>query len=152
MSSFNKVILMGNLTRDPELRSTSGGTHVADVSLAMNESWQDKDKTTQERVTFVDVTFWGKQAETLARWKKKGDPLMIEGRLTMDEWTDKESGKKRQRLKVTGTGFTFLGKGESGGNGEKPARKPERKPAHDEQGYDDYATSLPADGKQDPDF
>ncbi len=118
MSSFNKVIVMGNMTRDPELRSTPGGTQVTDIALAVNDNWTDAQGNKQERVTFVDITFWGKQAETLCRWKKKGDPLLVEGRLQMDEWTDKQSGEKRKKLKVVGVSFTFVGRsggGEGGG-------------------------------------
>ena len=77
MSSFNKVILMGNLTRTPELRTTPGGSQVTDIALAVNDVFTDSSGTKQERVTFVDITFWGKQAETLCRWKKKGDPLLV---------------------------------------------------------------------------
>ena len=118
MSSFSKVILMGNLTRDPELRSTPGGSQVTDVALAINDNYTDSQGNKQERVTFVDITFWGKQAETLCRWKKKGDPLLVEGRLQMDEWNDKQSGEKRKKLKVVGTNFTFVGsKGGGGGSG-----------------------------------
>ncbi len=120
MSSFNKVIVMGNMTRDPELRSTPGGTQVTDIALAVNDNWTDAQGNKQERVTFVDITFWGKQAETLCRWKKKGDPLLVEGRLQMDEWTDKQSGEKRKKLKVVGVSFTFVGRsggGDGGGGG-----------------------------------
>ncbi|MCL4731137.1 MAG: single-stranded DNA-binding protein, partial [Planctomycetes bacterium] len=117
MSSFNKVILMGNLTRDPELRSTPGGAQVTEITLAVNDVYTDKQGNRQERTDFIYVTFWGKQAETLTRWKKKGDPLLIEGRLRVDQWDDKETGKKRSALKVQGIGFTFLGRGGGGDGG-----------------------------------
>jgi len=161
MSSFNKVIVMGNLTRDPELRSTPGGSQVTDISLAINDNYTDSQGNKQERVTFVDITFWGKQAETLCRWKKKGDPLLVEGRLQMDEWNDKQSGEKRKKLKVVGTNFTFVGSkgggggGEGGRGGSKPAGKgggraePSGEPGG---GYDDYATSLPQGGGEEPPF
>lgn len=132
MSSFNKVILMGNLTRDPELRSTPGGAQVTDVALAINDNWTDAQGNKQERVTFVDITFWGKQAETLCRWKKKGDPLLVEGRLQMDEWNDKQSGEKRKKLKVVGVGFTFVGRGGVGGgdgNGGQPSGGGQNRPS-----------------------
>jgi len=149
MASFNKVILMGNLTRDPELRSTPGGSQVTDVDLAVNDSYTDSSGNKQERVTFVNITFWGKGAETLCRWKKKGDPLLVEGRLQLDTWTDKESGQKRQRLKVVGSQFTFVGRGGQGdGNKSKPAGN---QGAQDESGYDDsYATDLPPGGEEPP--
>jgi single-strand DNA-binding protein len=170
MSSFNKVILMGNLTRDPELRSTPGGSQVSDIALAINDNYTDSQGNKQERVTFVDITFWGKQAETLCRWKKKGDPLLVEGRLQMDEWNDKQSGEKRKKLKVIGIGFTFVGNkgggggeggggggsrgGQSGGRsqggkqgGGKQGAPGKSGPSEEPQGgYDDYATSLPEGG------
>jgi len=178
MSSFNKVILMGNLTRDPELRSTPGGAQVTEITLAVNDVYTDKSGNKQERVDFIYVTFWGKQAETLTRWKKKGDPLLIEGRLRMDQWDDKESGKKRSALKVQGIGFTFLGRGGQGGEGggggggsggggnrqssgnrgggggnrggSAPSRGDDSPP---ESSYDDrYATDLPPGGGEEPPF
>jgi single-strand DNA-binding protein len=117
MSSFNKVIVMGNLTRTPELRSTPGGQQVTDITLAINDVWYDSNRNKQERVTFVDITVWGKQAETLCRWKKQGDPLLVEGRLQQDKWVDKESGKNRTKLKVICNNFTFVGGQGGGGQG-----------------------------------
>ena len=120
MASFNKVILMGNLTRDPELRSTPGGAQLAEITLAVNDVYTDKSGAKQERVDFIDITFWGKQAETLCRWKKKGDPLLVEGSLRLDKWQDKETGQNRSKLKVQGMGFTFVGRaggGDGGGGG-----------------------------------
>jgi single-strand DNA-binding protein len=120
MASFNKVILMGNLTRDPELRSTPGGAQLAEITLAVNDVYTDKSGAKQERVDFIDITFWGKQAETLCRWKKKGDPLLVEGSLRLDKWQDKETGQNRSKLRVQGQGFTFVGRaggGDGGGGG-----------------------------------
>lgn len=108
--SFNKVILLGNLTRTPELRTIPSGTHVAEVTLAVNDVFS-KDGQKTERVTFVDVVVWGKQAETLCRWKKQGDPLLVEGRLQQDKWTDKQTGQQRSKLKVACVSFTFLARG-----------------------------------------
>lgn len=172
MSSFNKVIVMGNLTRDPELRSTPGGTQVTEISLAVNDNYTDSQGQRQERTTFVDITVWGKQAETLCRWKKKGDPLLVEGRLQMDEWTDKQSGEKRKKLKVVATGFTFVGRGggaeggggngggSRGGSNRQQGGRPQGKPAAQgggdfggaEGGYDNYATSLPQPEGEEPPF
>lgn len=127
MSSFNKVIIMGNLTRTPELRSTGGGTQVCDITVACNDSYQDKNGTTQERAVFVECTCWGKTAENVCRWKKQGDPILVEGRLMMDEWQDKETGKKRTKLKVTAVSVTFLGRGEKeGGDNGRQDQKPVR--------------------------
>ncbi|MBE7490900.1 MAG: single-stranded DNA-binding protein [Planctomycetes bacterium] len=163
MSSFNKVILMGNLTRDPELRSTPGGAQVTEITLAVNDVYTDKQGNRQERTDFIYVTFWGKQAETLTRWKKKGDPLLIEGRLRVDQWDDKETGKKRSALKVQGIGFTFLGRGGGGdggggGGGGRSgqgkggsSRAPARDDGPPEGSYDErYATDLPPGGEEPP--
>lgn len=172
MSSFNKVILMGNLTRTPELRSTPGGAQVTDITLAINDVYTDKSGTKQERVDFVDITFWGKQAETLCRWKKQGDPLLVEGRLRLDKWQDKESGQNRQKLKVQGINFTFVGRAGGGdgggGNRNQPANNqgnqnrgnqnqqqsgpPQQNNDDYGGGYDDYATSLPQGGGEEPPF
>lgn len=105
-------MLIGNLTRDPETRFTPKGTAVTDIGLAVNRQWKDEDENKREEVTFIDVTFWGKTAEILAKHSKKGDPLYIEGRLQLDSWKDKETGGNRTKLKVVGDNFQFLGKKE----------------------------------------
>ncbi|MES2466090.1 MAG: single-stranded DNA-binding protein [Verrucomicrobiota bacterium] len=118
MASLNKVMIIGNLTRDPELRYTPKGQAVVDLALAMNRRYV-VDGEKREEVTYVDVTFWGKGAEIISQYMKKGNPMYIEGRLRLDQWDDKESGKKQSRLKITGEEFQFLGgKGESGGGGQ----------------------------------
>lgn len=108
MASLNKVMLMGNLTRDPEVRYTPKGQAVTDIALAINRRYR-VDNETREEVTYVDVTFWGKQAEVLGQYMKKGRPLYVEGRLRLDSWEDKQTGQKRSRLTVTGEEFQFLG-------------------------------------------
>jgi single-strand DNA-binding protein len=118
MSSFNKVILMGNLTRDPELRYTPSGTAVAKLSLAVNRSWRSDSGETREEVTFVEVDSFGKQAETVGQYLKKGRPLLVEGRLKMDQWEDKQTGKKRSRLGVVLEGFRFIGAGPAQGSNQ----------------------------------
>lgn len=116
MASFNKVVVMGNLTRTPELRSTPGGTHVTDITVAVNENYTDQQGAKHESATFVDCTCWGKTAETVCRWKKQGDAVLVEGRLAQDKWQDKETGKNRTKLKVVAESVTFLGvKAESAG-------------------------------------
>lgn len=109
MPNLNKVMLMGNLTRDPELRYTPKGTAVAEISLAINRVWQNEQNQKQEETTFVDVTLWGRQAELVQQYVTKGQPLYVEGRLTIDTWDDKDTGKKRSRMKVTGESIQFLG-------------------------------------------
>ena len=107
MASVNKVILIGNLTRDPELRYTPKGSAVTDVGLACNRRYRVDDEL-REEVTYVDVTFWGSQAENVSKYLQKGRPLYVEGRLKLDTWDDKETGKKRSKLSVVGENFQFL--------------------------------------------
>ena len=118
MASFNKVILVGNLTRDPEVRYIPSGTAVCDISLAVNSQWTDK-KTNERReeVTFVDITLWGRTAEIAGEYLAKGRPVLIEGRLSLDSWEDKETGQKRSKLKVVADSMQLLGSREGGGSG-----------------------------------
>ena len=95
MPNLNKVQLMGNITRDPEVRYTPKGTAVTDISLAINRSFNSDDGERREETTFVDITFWGRQAEVIGEYMKKGRPLYVEGRLQLDSWEDKTSGKQR---------------------------------------------------------
>src|ERR1700747_585551 len=111
MASFNKVILAGNLTRDPELRYTPKGTAIARIGLAVNRTWKTETGESKEEVTFIDVDAFPRQAETLAQYLKKGSPRMVEGRLKLDQWDDKQTGQKRSRLGVVLEGFQFLGGG-----------------------------------------
>ncbi|MFT5470710.1 MAG: single-strand DNA-binding protein [Verrucomicrobiales bacterium] len=117
MASLNKVMLIGNLTRDPEIRYTPKGTAVTDLGLAINRTYSIDGGERREEVTFVDVTVWGKQAESAGQWLAKGRPVFIEGRLQMDEWDDKTSGQKRYRLKVVADGWQFVGPKSEGGPG-----------------------------------
>ena len=127
MASFNKVILVGNLTRDPEVRYTTGGTAVTDVSLAVNRQWTDRSTNERkEETTFVEVTLWGRTAEIAGEYLSKGRPCLIEGRLQLDQWEDKETGKKRSKLKVVGDTLQLLGsRGDGGGQstGGRPAAR-----------------------------
>jgi single-strand DNA-binding protein len=122
MASFNKVILMGNLTRDPELRYTPKGTAVAKLGLAVNRSWRNADGQQQDETTFVDVDAFGKQAETLGQYMQKGRPILIEGRLKLDQWEDKNTGQNRSKLGVTLEKFSFVGGGggQAGGSTNAP--------------------------------
>ena len=92
MSSYNKTILIGNLTRDPELRYTPSGTAIAKINLAINHKYRTQSGETREEVTFVEVDAFGQQAETIGQYVKKGRPLLVEGRLKMDQWEDKQTG------------------------------------------------------------
>lgn len=119
MPNLNKIQLMGNITRDPEVRYTPKGTAVTDISLAVNRSFSGDDGERREETTFVDITFWGRQAEVIGEYMKKGRPIYVEGRLQLDSWEDKTTGQQRSRLKVVGENFQFLGgREESGGGGQ----------------------------------
>lgn len=109
MASFNKVILLGNLTRDPELRFTPKGQAVAKLGLAVNRSYKTDTGETKEEVTFIDIDAWGKQAELIGQYLKKGNPLFVEGRLRLDQWDDKNTGQKVSKLKVVMENFQFVG-------------------------------------------
>ncbi len=113
-SGYNRVILMGNLTRDPELRYTPSGTAVSDLRLAVSTQ-RGRGNDRQEDTVFVDVTVWDRQAETCCEYLAKGRPVLVEGRLRMDEWEDRESGQKRSKLCVTASNVQFLGGGGDGG-------------------------------------
>ncbi len=109
MASVNKVFLMGNLTRDPELRYTTNGVAVADLGVAVNRAYTTKDGERREEVTFIDVTVWNRQAENCCQFLKKGRPIHVEGYLKLDSWDDKTSGEKRTKLKVEAENVQFLG-------------------------------------------
>ena len=124
MASFNKVILAGNLTRDPELRYTPKGTAVARITLAVNRTYTLEGGEKKEEVSFVDVDAWGRQAEVIAQYMKKGRPLLIEGRLKQDTWEDKNTKQKQSKLKVVLEGFTFIDSNRGEGAGAPPPSRP----------------------------
>ena len=109
MASYNKVLLMGNLTRDPEVRYTPKGTAIANLGLAVNRVYTTEGGEQKEEVTFIDIEVWGRQAETAGQYLAKGRPVFVEGRLKLDSWEDKESGQKRNKLKVVAERVQFLG-------------------------------------------
>lgn len=111
MSSFNRVILMGNLTRDPEVRYTQAGMPVVSFGLAVNERFKSSGGEWQDRATFVDVTIWGKRGEAFAKFHQKGKPAFIEGKLRLDTWEDKQGGGKRSKLYVVADDWEFVGSG-----------------------------------------
>ncbi|MFN0076246.1 MAG: single-stranded DNA-binding protein [Prosthecobacter sp.] len=147
MASYNKVMLIGNLTRDPEVRYTPKGSAVCDIGLAINRVYTSDSGEKVEEVTFVDVVLWGKTAELAGKYLHKGRPVHIEGRLQMESWEDKATGQKRTKLKVVGEQMQFLGspqggdrapaggggdeEGGSGGGGgyNRPAARPAQRPA-----------------------
>jgi len=127
MASFNKVILAGNLTRDPELRYTPKGTAVARITLAVNRTYTAEGGEKKEEVSFVDIDVWGRQAEVISQYMKKGRPLLVEGRLKQDTWEDKNTKQKQSKLKVVLEGFSFIdsNRGSEGGAApEAPRSRP----------------------------
>jgi single-strand DNA-binding protein len=124
MASFNKVILMGNLTRDPELRYTPKGMAIAKIGLAVNRRWTTETGEQKEEVTFVDIDAFGKQAETIGQYMRKGGAILVEGRLRLDQWDDKQTGQKRQRLGVVCENFRFVGSAQKNEDGSAPAPRP----------------------------
>ena len=118
MAGYNRVILIGNLTRDPQVKYTPAGTAVTEIGMAMSRQFTDK-QTGQRRdeVTFVDVTLWGRTAEIAGEYLNKGKQVMIEGRLQLDSWEDKQTQQKRYRLRVVGESMQMLGNREGGGGG-----------------------------------
>ncbi len=132
MANFNKVIIAGNLTRDPELRYTPKGTAIARLGMALNRTWKSETGETREEVTFVDVDAFGRQAEVLAQYVKKGRPLLVEGRLKLDTWEDKNTHQKQSKLRVVLEGFSFLdtkGSDAAAPGAEVPRARPAAAPA-----------------------
>jgi len=124
MANLNRVLLIGNLTRDPEVRYTPKGTAVADIGLAVNRVYSGEDGEKREETTFVDVTLWGRQAEVAGQYLKKGRPVFIEGRLQLDTWDDKQTGQKRSRLRVVCENMQLLGSRSETEGSPSPARRP----------------------------
>jgi len=117
MANLNKVMLIGNLTRDPEIKYTPKGTAIADIGMAVNRNYTTESGEKREEVTFIDVTLWGRTAEIVGEYCKKGRPLFVEGRLQLDQWDDKQTGQKRSKLKVVADNIQLLGGREGGGAG-----------------------------------
>src|SRR6185503_11456909 len=118
MANLNRVLLMGNLTRDPELRYTPQGAAVCEFAIAVNEKFKGKDGNWQDKVHYIDIVAWARQAETCAEYLKKGRPVFVEGRLTQDRW-EQPDGQKRSRLRITADRVQFLASG--GGQGGEGA-------------------------------
>jgi len=156
MANLNKVMLIGNLTRDPELRHTPKGTAVAEISLAINRVWKDEQGQKQEDTTYVDVTLWGRQAEVAQQYLSKGNPVYIEGRLNLDSWDDKATGQKRSKLKVVGEALQLLGNKPSGGGGGNSSERPQQQSrsasaSQERSGPPQGASAAPVDDFQEDD-
>ena len=125
MASFNKVILMGNLTRDPEMRVTPNGHSICKIGLAVSRTFSTRDGERREETAFVDIDAFGKQAEVIAKYMRKGRPIMVEGRLKLDQWESNE-GQKRSKLGVVLENFQFLGSRDDNQEGYESSSPPER--------------------------
>ena len=146
MASFNRVILMGNLTRDPQVKYIPSGTAVAELGLAVNRTWFDKNTNQKkEDVTFVDVTLWGRQAEIAGEYLAKGRSVLIEGRLQMDTWQDKETGQNRSKLKVVCENMTLVGGRNDGGGGGGGFQRPQPNTVGSSPQDDFSSTGSPTD-------
>lgn len=149
MASFNKVVILGNLTRSPEVKFTPKGTAVCEIGMALNHTYKTDSGEKRETVTFVDVTLWGRVAEIAGEYCKKGSQLLVEGRLDTDVWDDKTTGQKRTKLKVTGENIQLLGGKDDAPapqrppQGRAPATPPPRPPA-------DPDLDAPEDGSDIP--
>lgn len=142
MPSFNKVILMGNLTRDPELRVTPNGNSICKIGIATSRVYKTQDGQQREETTFVDVDIFGRQAEIISKYFQKGKPILIEGRLKLDQWQDKQSGQNRSKLGVVMESFEFVGgRGEGGSGG----------PSNDYDSNAPQQRNAPQSGMSEPD-
>ena len=151
MASYNKVFLLGNLTRDPEVRYTPKGSAVADLGIAVNRQYTLDNGEKREEVTFVDVTLWGRQAEVAGEYLKKGRSVFIEGRLQLDTWDDKTSGQKRSKLKVIGEMMQMLGGRPGGGGGEEGGEPNEGPPARSSRASSGGRSAPPKSSSPEPD-
>ena len=147
MANYNKVILIGNLTRDPQLSYLPSQTAVVEIGLAVNRRWRSQEGEQREETCFVDCKAFGKQAETLNQYMRKGRPIMVEGRLQLSQWEDKDGGK-RSKLRVVIENFQFLGGGQGGGQGGAQGggqRSQSPAPAGDSYGGDQSPPMAPND-------
>lgn len=162
MANLNKVQLIGNLTRDPEVKYTPKGMAVTELGMAINRYYTPDGGERREETTFVDVTLWGKQAELAGQYLKKGRPVYIEGRLQLDSWEDKQSGQKRSKLRVVGEAMQFLDGGQKrggggeggdeGGGGHEERRSPARPPSGPSQPPASRGSSAPSEPPEDDDI
>ena len=129
MASLNKVFLIGNLTRDPELRVTPKGTAICQFGLAVNRQFKDESGQTRDETTFIDIEAWGKQGELVSKYLSKGSPCMVEGRLKLDQWEDKTTHQKVSKLKVVLESFSFVDSKGGDGGGGAPSEAPRSRAA-----------------------
>jgi len=142
MSSYCKVIIMGHLTRDPEVRFTQGGMGICNFALAVNERFKGSDGEWQDRATFVEVTMFGKRGEAFAKFHRNGSAAFIEGKLRLDQWDDKQTGAKRSKLFVVADSFEFV-------NGAEKKEKSSQGGAQDDYGPDSWTAPAHDQGSFD---
>lgn len=138
MANFNKVLLMGNLTRDPDVRTTPSGMKIAKLGMAVNRRFRTRDDENREETTFVDIDAFGNQAEIIERYCQKGSPLFVEGRLRLDQW-ESNTGEKRSKLTVVMENFQFLGSPQGqdhGSSREQESSEPAPGRSHSDSGDD----------------
>lgn len=149
MRGFSKAIVAGNVTRDPELRSTSAGTSVCSFGIAVNRQYKDSSGNNQESVSYIDCVVWGKLTETFVKYVKKGNPLLVSGRLEQRSWEDKQTGQKRSRTEVIVEDFSFLGGGRSDAMGAMSApAAPKKTGSKDAAPADVAPEDIPMDGQE----
>jgi single-strand DNA-binding protein len=141
MANLNRILLIGNLTRDPELRVTPKGTAICSFGLAVSRSYKDDAGQTKEEVTFVDIEAWGKAGENIAKYCTKGKPLFVEGRLKLEQWEDKATQQKRSKLKVVLENFQFLGGRD---DASAPAAEAQGGRYYDRAGPDGHPEEIPS--------
>lgn len=151
MANLNKVMIIGNVTRDPEIKYTPKGSAVVDIGIAVNRTFTPEGGERREETTYIDVTLWGRTAETAAEYCKKGRSVYVEGRLQLDSWEDKTSGQKRSKLRVVGENYQLLdrrpggaaGSGGSGGGDEEYSERPARREASSGGGFSKGSNTAP---------
>jgi single-strand DNA-binding protein len=159
MANFNKVLLMGNLTRDPELRYSSGGgggggggreggSAICKFGLAVNFQWRNQAGEKQEETCFVDIVVFGRQAETCNEYLRKGRAAFVEGRLNFNQWEDRESGQKRSKLEVVAENVQFLGSRDGGGGGGSSGGGGRREESSSRGGRDEAPAAAPSGGQR----
>ena len=150
MASLNKVLLMGNLTRNPEIRYTPGGSAVCEFGMAINRRFMQANGQEKDETCFVDITVWGKQAESSSRFLQKGSSVFVEGRLVYDQWMEKETGNKRSRLRIYAERVQFLdrrdGQPQGGAEGDAGGQAYNQQPPQPQGGYSRFRSQQPGPG------
>jgi len=144
MASYNRIVLLGNLTRDPQLSYTPNDTAVCKFGIATNRKWKDNDGSMREETCFVDCTVFGRQADTFNKYMSKGKPVLVEGRLHLNRWTTPE-GEKRSKHEVVVERFTFVGSGRGGDASDRDSSPFEDTSDHHAAGASDYGASVATD-------